>query len=88
MSAKVPSAQTGASTATWMNGSPERYFDGGESAEQLDDPEQRHEERHDVQRAARRRQLQREGEEDLADAERQPLPRRQRARTDPRPARG
>ena len=62
----------------------ERHVDGREAAKQPDDADQRDEQRADVEHASRRRQPQREGDEDLPDAQRHALPPRQAARTGPR----
>ena len=45
---------------------------------ELDDAEERDDERDEVDRPARRRQLEREGDEDLAEPQRHALPPRQR----------
>ena len=52
----------------------QRQIDRRKPAIQLDDADERDDECADVERAPRRRQPQREGDEDLAEAQRQPLP--------------
>ena len=60
-----------------MNGSAEREVHRAEAAEQPEDADKGDDERGQVEDAPRRRQLQRERDEDLADAFRKPLPPRQ-----------
>ena len=56
----------------------DRYIDDTESAKELDEAEERDEERDDIDGPAGRRQLEREGDEDLAEAQRRAPPPRQR----------
>ena len=70
----MPSAHAGTSSDIWKNGVPSGRSDQREAAEQLDDAEQRDQQRPEVERPPRRRQLEREGDEDLAAADRHPLP--------------
>ena len=76
MSANVPSAQTGVNMATWRNGTPNGISTDPNPRNRRDDPDERDEERPDVQRAPGRRQLQREREQNLAGPERRALPER------------
>ena len=72
----VPFAQTGSSTPIWKNGTPTARR-RRQPSEQLDDAEQRDDERDEVDRSASRRKLEREGDEDLPEPQRDPPPPRQ-----------
>ena len=74
----MPFAHTGSGHATtWKNGMPERDDDRREPSKQLEHADERDDERDEVDRPPRRRQLQREGDEDLAEPQRDALPPRQ-----------
>ena len=55
MSANVPSAQTGVSTATWMNGTPSGISTGAKPRNSRMIADERDDERPEIERAARRR---------------------------------
>ena len=77
-SVNVPLAHTGSGIETWKNGMPTGTSTTREPAKELDEAEERDEERDDVDRPARRGQLEREGDEDLAEPQRHAPPPRQR----------
>ena len=65
----MPFAQTGKSTPISEERKPDRKVDDGKPAEQLDDAEERDDERREIDRPPRRGQLQREGDKHLTKAQ-------------------